>query len=169
MTVTGAARWTGARPGLRFVVAHPAHFIAFVGVAGLVRPAPGTWGTLAALPAWWAMQGRLGDAQIAGVIAALFAIGVWAAHVTGRSLGVQDHGGIVIDEFVAMLAVLLVLPRGPAWEATGFLLFRLFDIAKPPPIRHYERSVRGGFGVMFDDALAALAALMVVAAWQRMR
>lgn len=166
MSVAAPARWTGARPSLRFVFAHPAHFIACVGIAGLARRAPGTFGTLAALPAWWAMQGRLGDAQIACVIGALFVVGVWAAHVAGRSLGVQDHGGIVIDEFVAMLAVLFVLPAGALWQAVGFGLFRFFDIVKPPPIRQYERQIRGGFGVMFDDALAALGALMVVALWQ---
>lgn len=161
-TAPAVGRWTGARPTLRFVWAHPAHCIAFVGGAGLMRPAPGTWGTLAALPMWWIAQRLLGDVALLCAIAVLFVVGVWAAQVAGRQLGVHDHGGIVIDEVVAMLLVLWFLPRTPVWEAVGFVLFRLFDIFKPPPIRHYDRAIGGGLGVMFDDLLAALGALLVV-------
>ena len=84
---------------------------------------------------------------------ALFALGVWACEVTGRAMGASDHGGMVWDETGAFLLVLFFVPAALPWQAAAFLLFRLFDILKPPPIRYYERTFRNGFGVMLDDAL----------------
>ncbi len=98
-----------------------------------------------------------------GVLAALFALGVWACGRTGRALGVADHGGMVWDETVAFLLVLFFTPASLAWQAWAFLLFRLFDILKPPPIRYFDRKWKTGFGVMFDDLLAAGYALLVLA------
>jgi phosphatidylglycerophosphatase A len=97
----------------------------------------------------------------------LFLLGIWACEVTGRHLGVADHGAMVWDEIAAFLAVLAVVPGEPAWQAAAFILFRLFDIAKPPPIRYFERRYRGGFGVMFDDLLAAGYTALVLAAFKR--
>ncbi|HEX5477388.1 MAG TPA: phosphatidylglycerophosphatase A, partial [Burkholderiales bacterium] len=100
-------------------------------------------------------------------IALLFLVGVWACAVTGRHLGVADHGAMVWDEFVAFLLVLAVVPRELGWQAGAFVLFRLFDIAKPPPIRWIERRFHGGFGVMIDDLLAAGYALLCLSLFKR--
>ena len=97
-----------------------------------------------------------------------FLVGVWACGVTGRDLGVADHGAMVWDEVAAFVLVLAIVPRELAWQAAAFVAFRVFDIAKPPPIRYFERRYRGGFGVMFDDLLAAGYALLVLAAARRL-
>ncbi len=97
----------------------------------------------------------------------LFALGIWACGVTGRHLGVHDHGAMVWDEVVAFLLVLCILPRELGWQIAGFVLFRAFDIAKPPPIRSFERRYQGGFGAMFDDLLAAGYTLVVLALVRR--
>ncbi|MCA3130055.1 MAG: phosphatidylglycerophosphatase A [Betaproteobacteria bacterium] len=157
---------TRPQPGLRFLLAHPAHAIAFGFGAGLVRPAPGTAGTLLALPIFWFVYPRLPDGIFLLLLGVLLALGTWACGRTGRALGVHDHGGMVIDEIVAFLLVLFMLPREPLWEAFGFLLFRLFDILKPLPIRYYDRTMKTGFGVMFDDLIAALYTLLVLALWK---
>jgi phosphatidylglycerophosphatase A len=165
--MTTSASGMPIRPTGRFVLSHPAHFIAFGFGSGLMRPAPGTAGTLAALPIYWALAPRLTDLQFLGVIVALFVIGIWACGRTGRALGVPDHGGMVIDEIVAYLLVLFMIPREFLWQASGFVLFRAFDIVKPMPIRHFDRTVKGGFGVMLDDLLAAFYTLLVLAVWRR--
>jgi phosphatidylglycerophosphatase A len=97
------------------------------------------------------------------MLAVLFALGVWACEVTGRAIGAADHGGMVWDETVAFLLVLFFAPAALPWQAAAFLLFRLFDILKPPPIRYYDQALKGGFGVMFDDVIAAAYALLVLA------
>lgn len=157
-----------ARPTLRFVLRHPAHFIAFGGGVGLIPVAPGTFGTLLALPLFNWLEPQLAPWMFLGVIAALFGLGVWACATTGRALGVADHGGMVWDEVVAFLLVLFFVPVYGYWQAFAFLLFRLFDIFKPPPIRYYDRTLKNGFGVMWDDLIAAaysLVVLAVVYAW----
>jgi phosphatidylglycerophosphatase A len=154
------------RPTLAFVLRHPAHLLAFGLGSGLVRPAPGTAGTLLALPIFWFVHPRVADATFLGMIAVLFLVGIWACGRTGRTLGVPDHSGMVLDEIVAFLLVLFMLPATPAWQAVGFLLFRLFDIYKPPPIRHLDRSLKGGLGVMLDDLVAAFYALLAVVLWK---
>jgi phosphatidylglycerophosphatase A len=164
--LTTSADALPVRPDRRFVFTHPAHFIAFGFGAGLARGAPGTAGTLLALPLFWFLHPRLSDPAFGGLIAALFILGTWACDRTGRDLRVPDHGGMVIDEIVAFLLVLFMVPQEPLWEAFAFLLFRFFDIAKPLPIRYYDRTMKNGFGVMLDDLIAAFYALMVLAAWK---
>jgi phosphatidylglycerophosphatase A len=154
---------TAARPGWAFVWRHPAHFIAFCGGVGLVPFAPGTFGTLLAFPLHWMLAPWLTTLQLIALAGLFFLVGVWACRVTGRALGVPDHGGMVWDELVAFLLVLSFTPPWGYWPAWAFLLFRLFDILKPPPIRYYDRRLKGGFGVMFDDLLAAFYALIVLA------
>ena len=149
---------------LRFAYAHPAHVIALMGGIGLIRFAPGTFGTLAAFPLHFGLVLYLAAYQHLAVIGVLFLIGVWAADRTGRDLGVPDHGGIVVDETVAFLLVLFFAPDHAIWQACAFLMFRLFDIFKPPPIGYFERTIAGGIGVMFDDLLAAGYALLCLAA-----
>jgi len=145
------------------VLRHPAHFIAFGGGAGLAPYAPGTFGTLLALLIFWIAGSRLAPAEYFAALAALFAIGVWACSVTGRALGRPDYGGMVWDETVAFLLVLFFTPVESYWQAFAFLLFRFFDILKPPPIRYYERKFKGGWGVMVDDMMAAAYTLLVLA------
>jgi phosphatidylglycerophosphatase A len=151
------------RPTLRFVFSHPAHCIAFGGGAGLSPVAPGTAGTLLALPLFYLLEPRLEPWTFLAVIVALFWLGVWACAVTGRALGAADHGGMVWDEVAAFLLVLFFVPDDIYWQAFAFLLFRVFDIWKPPPIRYYDRMLKNGFGVMFDDLLAAGYTLLVLA------
>jgi phosphatidylglycerophosphatase A len=151
------------RPSWRFVLRHPARFIAFAGGTGLAPVAPGTFGTLLALPLYWLIYPRLGPVEYLLFVAALFGLGIWACEVTGRALGVADHGGMVWDEVVAFLLVLFFVPTGPLWQAAAFVVFRGFDIFKPPPIRYYERTFKNGFGVMLDDVVAAFYTLIVFA------
>ncbi len=155
-----------AHPDWEFVMRHPAHFIAFGGGAGLSPVAPGTMGTLAAFLLFGLANLYLGPANFLLFIGALFIIGIWACSVTGKALGNHDHGGMVWDEIVAFLLVLVFTPNTLMWQAFAFLLFRLFDIFKPPPIGYYDKKLRGGFGVMFDDLLAAFFTLLCLAAWK---
>lgn len=137
--------------------------IAFGGGVGLAPVAPGTFGTLLAFPVFWTAAQTLAPLEFMLLATGMFLIGVWACGLTARHLGVADHGGMVWDELVAFLIVLFFTPALPLWQAAAFLLFRLFDILKPPPIRYYERTLRGGFGVMFDDIVAAFYTLVVLA------
>ncbi len=163
--MTTSADYFG-RPSARFVFTSPAPFIAFGFGVGLMRFAPGTFGTLLAFPIHAWLYPRMGDAAFAAMLPVLFLVGVWACQVTGRRLGVHDHGGMVWDETVAFLIVLYFTPAAPVWQAFAFLLFRLFDILKPAPIRHFDKTIRNGLGVMFDDLLAAFYALLCLAAWR---
>jgi len=151
------------RPSWRFLLSRPAHLIAFGFGAGLVPVAPGTWGTLLAFPLFWLLQPWTDALEFLLAAAILFGLGVWACDATGRALGVADHGGMVWDETVAFLLVLFFTPAALHWQALAFLIFRLFDILKPPPIRHYDRTLKNGFGVMFDDLIAAFYTLLVLA------
>ena len=150
------------RPGLGFVFRHPAHFIALGAGAGVVPVAPGTFGSLLALAIFWGGAQHLHPAVYALSLAGWFALGVWACGVAGRALGHGDHGAIVWDEVVAFLLVLPFTPQALYWQLAAFVLFRIFDIAKPPPIRYFDRNVKGGFGAMFDDVLAAVYTLVVI-------
>jgi phosphatidylglycerophosphatase A len=151
------------RPTWRFVLRRPAYFIAFGFGAGLAPVAPGTFGTLLAWPLFWVFFPRVGPLEFLILVVVLFGLGIWACEVTGRALGVHDHGGMVWDETVAFLLVLFFTPATLLWQAAAFVVFRLFDILKPPPIRHLERAFPGGFGVMADDLLAAFYTLIVLA------
>ena len=155
------------QPGVAFVFAHPAHFIAFGFGSGLAPIAPGTAGSLVAIPIAWLLLPSLTTVGYACVVIAAFALGVWACDVTGRALGVADHGGIVWDEIVAMLIVLWSVPLTLPWIVAAFVLFRIFDIVKLPPARYFDRRWKHGLGVMMDDIAAAGHAVivLVVALW----
>jgi phosphatidylglycerophosphatase A len=147
---------TTSRPDLRFLLAHPAHLIAFGFGSGLAPRAPGTVGTLLGLPLFWLIAAATASLSIRiALLVAAFLLGIWACARTGRALGVADHGGMVWDEIVAYALVLLFTPPGWLWIALAFALFRLFDILKPWPIRVADTHLKNGFGVMFDDLLAA--------------
>jgi len=130
--------------------------------AGLLRPAPGTWGTLAALPLiallFWL---PLWPAWI--LLGVLCAVGVPLCSLAGERLGVSDHGGIVFDEIAGFALAALLAATGPLSLLACFLAFRFFDIVKPWPCSWADRSLGGGLGVMLDDLLAALYAALSVA------
>ena len=146
-------------PNVQFLLQHPAHFFGLGFGSGLAPKAPGTFGTLVGLPLFWLVSVYALPIQLA-VIVALFLIGIYFCDVTGKALGVSDHGGIVWDEIVAMMLVLAFTPNQWQWWLTAFLLFRLFDIWKPFPIRQCDAKLKNGFGVMFDDLLAAIYAIL---------
>lgn len=134
--------------------------------SGLSPFAPGTVGTLWAWVAWVQGAPYLSETARLVVIALALAVGPWACARTADALGVADHGGIVWDEIVAFWIVLAVLPATFSWQLAGFLVFRFFDIVKPPPIRWADTRIKGGIGVMLDDLMAAFYTLLVLAAWQ---
>lgn len=154
---------SSAAPSLRFMLAHPAHGVALGFGSGLLRPAPGTWGTLAGWGAFVALDEWLSPVAWGIVIACAFLLGSASAQRTGAALGRPDHGAIVIDEIVAIWIVLLMLPSTLIAQACGFLAFRLFDILKPPPIRALDRRWKHGVGVMADDLVAAFYTLVLAA------
>jgi phosphatidylglycerophosphatase A len=151
-----------------FLLHHPAHFIALGFGAGLSPVAPGTFGTVVAIPLAILLREYANDAVFIGVVALLLGIGAWAAQVTGRDLGVPDHGSIVIDEVAAFLLVLFFVNLDGLHVAIAFGLFRVFDIVKPPPIRQFDAAMKNGIGVMLDDVLAAGYTLLVLAIAQRL-
>jgi phosphatidylglycerophosphatase A len=130
--------------------------------SGLLRPAPGTWGSLLALAVWWwALSEQVLLVQLAAA-ALVFALGTWLTDVVGRRYGVDDDSRIVVDEVAGLWVALLGAPATVAGALAGFLLFRAFDIAKPWPIRWVERRAPGALGVMADDVVAGIAALIVL-------
>lgn len=134
---------------------HPASLIATVGGIGHLPKAPGTWASLAALPLAWLLDetaGRAGIA-IAGIVIAV--IGIWAGQIYVDHHRTEDPGEVVVDEVAGQLLVLSALPLTLFSLIVGFLLFRLFDIVKPWPVSWADQKVKGGFGVMLDDLLAA--------------
>ena len=159
---------TPTKPTLRFMLSHPAHVISLGFGSGLAPFAPGTFGTLLGWIATRWIQPEVGDEVFfIGLVFALI-IGTWAAGVTGRALGASDHGSIVWDEVIAMALITALLP-GAMWkQAWAFLLFRLLDIRKPGPIGWADRNVKGAFGVMLDDLIAAVMTLFIVALWVRL-
>jgi phosphatidylglycerophosphatase A len=157
-----------AGPSLAFLFRHPAHFIALGFGAGLAPVAPGTFGTLVAIPIALFLRAHFPDAVFAAAIAVFALIGVWAAQITGRDLGAADHGAIVWDEVVAFLLILFFVGDDGVRVALAFLVFRIFDIVKPPPIRQLDAALKNGLGVMLDDLLAAGYTLVVLAFAQRM-
>jgi phosphatidylglycerophosphatase A len=145
---------TSRTADLRFLIAHPAHFIALGFGVGLIPFAPGTFGTLLSLGLCWLLLLVLPPLAIAFLAIPLFFLGVWACGVTERALGEKDHGAIVFDEVVPFLP-LAALASASLWlQLVAFVLFRLFDIWKPYPIRLLEKNIQGGMGVMVDDLVA---------------
>jgi phosphatidylglycerophosphatase A len=157
------------RPGWRFLLRSPWHLIALGFGSGLPRFAPGTWGTVFAWLSFIVLDRWLDDTGWAALVAATFVVGAVAAQRTGARLGIIDSGHIVIDEIVAFWIVLWLLPaRASGWVAVlAFVLFRMFDIAKPAPIKRLDARIKNGFGVMLDDAVAAFYTLLLIALYWR--
>lgn len=138
---------------------NPLHLLSLGFGSGLAPFAPGTFGTLAALPIYLVMS-SLPLLNYLLVTSLAFAIGVFLCGYTSRALGVHDHSGIVWDEIVGYMITMIAVPVEPVWMLAGFLLFRFFDIVKPWPIRWADQKLTGGFGIMFDDVLAGIFALL---------
>jgi phosphatidylglycerophosphatase A len=126
---------------------HPVHFLSLGCGSGLSPYAPGTAGTLAAIPLFWFMA-ALPLPVYLGVVGVLFLIGIYLCQVTTDRLGAHDHSAIVWDEVVGYLLTMTAIPFDWRWVIAGFFLFRLFDVWKPWPVRALDRSVGGGLGIM---------------------
>lgn len=156
----------------RFLLAHPAHFIALGAGSGLSRLAPGTAGTLWAWAVFLLLQLWLTPLQLGLLIAASTLLGWWTCTVTARHMGVADPGAIVWDEVVAFWLILWLVTPTTFWGQLGaFLLFRYFDAAKPGPVAWADSLFkgfgwRGGWGILFDDLVAAFCTLLVIALWR---
>lgn len=142
-------------PSFTQLLRNPHLLMAFGFGSGLARKAPGTFGTLAAIPFFLVIQSLSWPLYLSWLVVT-FALGVWWCDRASKTLGVHDHGGIVWDEFVGYWITMFMAPAGWLWIAIGFLLFRFFDILKPWPIRVLDARVKGGFGIMIDDVLAGI-------------
>lgn len=139
----------------------PIYFIAFGFGSGLMPIAPGTWGTLAAIPIFCLLLNCHWSVYLA-LTALAFILGVWVANKVSSELGLHDYKGIVWDEVVGYLLTMFMAPKGFVWMIVGFILFRIFDIWKPQPIRYIDQKVPGGMGIMLDDVLAAVPAWLIL-------
>jgi phosphatidylglycerophosphatase A len=169
-----------ARPTARFMVSHPAHWLGLGFGTGLSRVAPGTAGTLWAWVAFVVLSRWVDEATWGWVIGLSLPLGWWACSVTARNMRVLDPGSVVWDEIAAFWLVLwLVMPAGLWTQAVAFALFRFFDAVKPGPVgwadalfhnvdpqtdRHAW--TKAGFGILFDDLVAAACTLLVIALWK---
>jgi phosphatidylglycerophosphatase A len=159
------------KPDARFMLSNPAHLIAQGFGSGLAPYLPGTSGTLFAWLCFNVLTTRWPDLftplNWGLLIAAGFVVGVWACHQTGRNLGIADHGSMVWDEIIAFWLVLVFLmPASFTTQCWAFFWFRFFDMVKPHPIRYFDRHFKGGFGVMWDDIVAAFYTLLLFAIWR---
>lgn len=145
---------------------NPVHWLAFGFGSGAAPRAPGTWGSLAAIPLYFLVF-WLSPLFYWSFVGLAFVVGIWLCGRTARDLRVHDHGGIVWDEFVGMWIVLGFRPDTVQGILIAFLLFRLFDILKPWPINWFDEKMPGGLGIMFDDVLAGLMALGCLALIER--
>ena len=146
---------------------NPIHFLAFGFGSGASPVAPGTAGTAMAVLIYLLLPAMNTVSYSVFVLVSLI-IGIWLCGKTSRDLGVHDHGGIVWDEFTGFWLTMLMAPPGWIYVIVGFLLFRFFDIVKPWPIRWVDRQIHGGFGIMMDDVLAgvmAMICLQLLAVW----
>ena len=168
---------TPVRATLRFMLRHPAHVIALGFGSGLAPRAPGTAGTLCAWAVFVLLERNFGPLPWAALLVAGLLLGVWACTLCARNMGVADPGAIVWDEIIAFWAVLwLIAPAGWMAQLLAFGLFRFFDAAKPGPVGWADRLFKGergqtvgwaqGWGILFDDFVAAGCTLMVIALWR---
>ncbi len=156
-----------------FMFSHPAHVLALGFGSGLTRKAPGTVGSLWAWLSWLVIQTYLSPSAQGWLIALSIPVGWWACTLTARHMGVADPGSIVWDEVIAMWLILwLIMPTGWLGQLCAFALFRFFDAIKPGPVAWADRLFkgfgwRGGWGIIFDDLVAAFCTLLVIAVWHR--
>lgn len=140
---------------------NPTYFLAFGFGSGLMPIAPGTWGTIAAIPLYLLISSCPLICYLF-LTFIVFLIGVKLSDDVSKELGIHDFSGIVIDEIAGFLLTMTAVPVNALWIVIGFLLFRLFDIWKPQPIRMIDKKVKGGLGIMLDDILAAVPAWIIL-------
>lgn len=140
---------------------NPVHFLALGFGSGLLPKAPGTFGTIAAIPLFL-MLSQFNLWLFISVTIFISIMGIFICGYTSKSLGVHDHSGIVIDEIAGYLITMIAVPAEWLWILTGFLLFRFFDILKPWPISWVDKKIHGGFGIMLDDVIAGLLSLLCI-------
>ncbi|QYJ79727.1 phosphatidylglycerophosphatase A family protein [Shewanella acanthi] len=145
----------------RLSLKNPAHFLALGFGSGLAAKAPGTFGTLAAIPLYLLLAPLPLTWYLLLTAVSIFA-GIYICDKAAKDMGVHDHGAIVWDEVAGLLITMIAAPKGVIWLVVGFALFRLFDIIKPWPIRWLDAKVEGGFGIMIDDVLAGIFAFICV-------
>lgn len=148
-------------PTFKQLLHSPTLLLAFGFGSGLSPKAPGTVGTLAAIPLWWLLA-QLPLAGYLTVVLISAIVGIYLCGQAAKTMGVHDHGGIVWDEFVGFWIAMAALPVTWTSLLLGFALFRLFDILKPWPISWLDKKVSGGFGIMVDDIVAGIAAALVI-------
>ncbi len=149
-----------------YLLRSPARFVAFGFGVGLATRAPGTLASLITIPLYNALAAWMPTTDILLLAGFAFIVGMWACDRAGRDIGMEDHGGMVWDEIVAMLFILSLLPGTLIAQALAFGLFRYFDIAKPGPVGYAQRRCRGGLGVMVDDLIAAFLVLLCFTLWK---
>lgn len=140
---------------------NPLHFIAFGFGAGAIPFAPGTFGTLVAIPFYLLFSLLPLSAYIVLVVLIMFA-SMWLCDRVSREINIHDHQGMCLDEIVGYLVTMIAAPHGWIWIMLGFALFRLFDIWKPWPIAYIDEHVDGGVGMILDDVLAGIYSLIIL-------
>ncbi|HEY1997686.1 phosphatidylglycerophosphatase A [Paraburkholderia sp.] len=151
----------------RFMLSHPLHLFSLGFGSGLSPVAPGTFGTLFAWASFAVLNRYLTVLDWGLLIVVGFFAGIWITGFTAKKLGIEDPSSIVWDEVVAFwLVLLMVTPVTLTGQVWAFVVFRFFDTVKPPPIRYFDRRLKGGFGIMFDDLVAAFFTLLVIALWR---
>ena len=149
------------KPATPTPFSNPIQFLAFGFGSGLSPRAPGTFGTLAAVPIYWFIA-DWSLLEYSALILVTAVLGIWICGAASRQLNVHDHPGIVWDEFVGYWITMWAVPVDWVWILAGFVVFRVFDIAKPWPINVLDKKVAGGFGIMIDDILAGVMACITL-------
>ncbi|WP_233803394.1 phosphatidylglycerophosphatase A family protein [Paraburkholderia sp. HP33-1] len=155
------------RASARFMLSHPVHILSLGFGSGLSPVAPGTAGTLFAWASFAVLNRYLTVIDWGVLIIVGFLGGIALCDFTAKRLGVEDPSAVVWDEIVAFwLVLLMVTPVSLGGQVWAFVIFRFFDMVKPPPIGYFDRRLKGGFGIMFDDLVAAFFSLLVIALWR---
>lgn len=150
-----------AKKQVNFNLTDPIHFLALGFGSGLAPKAPGTFGTLAAIPVFLLLS-LLSPWLYLLTVLLMSIAGIYICGKAATDVGVHDHGAIVWDEFIGFFITMFMVPLSFTSIVVGFLLFRVFDIFKPWPISWADKKLHGGFGIMFDDVLAGLLALAIM-------
>lgn len=156
------------KPTFSWLIQRPICYLGFGFGTGLAPVAPGTFGTLPALPiAYILIHLGVSGMGLALLCLPLFLLGIYICEYTERTLGIADYGGIVWDEIVAMMFILAFVPFTWTWWLLAFAVFRLLDASKPFPIKWFDQRIHGGFGIMLDDMLAAVMSVAILEVAQR--
>ncbi len=139
----------------------PSHFIAFGFGSGALPFAPGTFGTLVAIPFYLAIR-SLPLALYIGLVILIMIGSMWLCEKVSREINVDDHQGMCLDEIVGYLVTMTAAPHGLIWIVMGFIFFRIFDIWKPWPVNYIDQHIHGGFGMILDDVMAGIYSILIL-------